>query len=328
MDAVTPNAATPKTLVEAVRHFADPDTCLNHLIPIRWPDGVTCPRCGAKDNAFITSRRIWRCKGACKKQFSIKVGTVMEDSPLGLDKWLVAIWLIANAKNGISSWEAHRSLGITQKSAWFLLHRIRLAMQTGTLAKLAGAVEVDETYIGGKARNMHKGKRAEKIHGRGAAGKAIVIGVLERGGKVRTKVIPDTQKPTVQGEVRANVEAGSPVYTDAHKGYVGLAPDYVHEAVDHATEYVRGHVHTNGLENYWSLLKRCVRGTYVNVEPFHLFRYLDEEAFRYYERKRADGTVKGDGERFRDVAGMIGGKRLTYKKLIGRTPECPSEPQP
>ena len=200
----------------------------------------------------------------------------MEDSPLGLDKWLTGIWLIANAKNGISSYEVHRALGITQKSAWFLLHRIRLAMQSGSLGMLKGEVEVDETFIGGKARNMHTKKRAEKIHGRGASGKAIVVGVLERGGQVRTKVIEDTRKKTLQDEVRANVEAGSLVCTDALPSYVGLAPNYVHEAVDHAVEYVRGNVHTNGLENYWSLLKRCIKVTYVSVEPFHLFRYHDE----------------------------------------------------
>jgi transposase-like protein len=242
----------------------------------------------------------------------------MEDSPLGLDKWLTAIWLIANAKNGIRSWEVHRALGVTQKSAWFLLHRIRLAMQNGTLGKLSGEVEVDETFIGGKARNMHKDKRAEKITGRGASGKAIVIGVLERKGEVRTKVIPNTKKGTVQAEVRAQVEPGSLVCTDALKSYEGLAPDFVHEAVDHAVEYVRGNVHTNGLENYWSLLKRCIRGTYVSVEPFHLFRYLDEQAYRYNERKHANGDVKTDGERFIEVAGMVSGKRLTYRHLTGK----------
>ena len=321
MDTNTPN---PTTLVEAIRHFSDPDACLNYLIPIRWPNGITCPHCGGQEHAFIASRRIWRCKG-CKKQFSVKVGTVMEDSPLGLDKWLTAIWLIANAKNGISSWEAHRALGITQKSAWFLLHRIRLAMQNGSFGKLSGEVEVDETFIGGKARNMHKDKRAEKIHGRGAAGKAIVIGVLERKGKVRTKVIPNTKKGTVQAEVRANVEPGSPVYTDALASYEGLSPDFVHEAVDHAKEYVRGNCHTNGLENYWSLLKRCIRGTYVSVEPFHLFRYLDEENFRYNERKHTNGAVKTDGERFVDVTGSIAGKRLTYKRLTGNDQVLPTE---
>jgi len=321
MEPTPPADTNPKTLVEAIRYFADPDTCLKFLVPLRWPDGVVCPRCGSKEHSFISTRRTWKCKG-CKKQFSVKVGTVMEDSPLGLDKWLTAIWLIANAKNGISSWEAHRALGITQKSAWFLLHRIRLAMQTGSFAKLSGEVEVDETFIGGKARNMHKGKRAEKIQGRGTAGKAIVIGVLERDGEVRTKVIPDTKKGTVQAEVRANVKPGTLVCTDALKSYEGLAPDYVHEAVDHAVEYVRGNCHTNGLENYWSLLKRCIRGTYVSVEPFHLFRYLDEENFRYNERKHPSGTVKTDGERFINVTGSTAGKRLTYKKLTGKAEAC------
>lgn len=319
MDTNNSNDTTPETLVQAIRHFADPDTCLNYLTPIRWPNGIACPHCGSQEHAFIASRRIWRCKGQCKKQFSIKIGTVMEDSPLGLDKWLIAIWLIANAKNGISSWELHRSLGITQKSAWFLLHRIRLAMQNGSLEKLRGEVEVDETYIGGKARNMHADKRAEKIKGTGFAGKAIVMGVLERGGEVRTKVIKDTKKATVQPEVRKNVEAGSLVCTDALLSYVGLDADFVHEAVDHAEEYVRGNVHTNGLENYWSLLKRSIRGTYVNVEPFHLFRYLDEQAFRYNQRRHSDvdKTPKTDAERFAELLGCIGGKRLTYKHLTG-----------
>ncbi len=325
------NTSTLSTLQEAMRYFSDADTCLSYLVPIRWPEGITCPHCGSKEYAFISTRKIWRCKGnTCKNQFSVKIDTVMEDSPLGLDKWLCGIWLIANAKNGISSYEVHRALGITQKSAWFLLHRIRLAMQFGFTAKLKGNVEVDETFIGGKARNMHASKRAEKIHGRGASGKAIVMGVLERGGEVRTKVITNTKKQTVQAEVRANVELGANVNTDALKSYEGLAPDYVHEAVDHATEYVRGTVHTNGLENYWSLLKRSIKGTYVSVEPFHLFRYLDEEAFRYNQRKQADDTVKKDGERFVDVVGGIAGKRLTYAKLTGTgdEPECPPEVQP
>jgi transposase-like protein len=318
---------TPKTLVQAIRFFSNLDTCLNYLIPIRWPNGITCPHCGSKAHSFIASRRIWRC-GECKKQFSIKIGTVMEDSPLGLDKWLTGIWLIANAKNGISSWEVHRALGITQKTAWFLLHRIRLAMQTGSFGKLSGEVEVDETFIGGKARNMHADKREEKIHGRGSVGKAIVIGLLERGGEVRTKVIPNTKKKTVQAEVHEHVEPGALVCTDALASYEGLDKDFVHEAVDHAIEYVRGNVHTNGLENYWSLLKRCIRGTYVSVEPFHLFRYLDEEAFRFNERKHDDDTVKLDSERFVDVASGIAGKRLTYKKLTGNEQELPPEIQP
>ena len=266
---------------------------------------------------------MWKCKG-CKKQFTVKLGTIMEDSPLGLDKWLTAMWMITNAKNGISSWEIHRAIGVTQKSAWFLLHRIRLAMESGGF-KFDGEVEADETFIGGKARNMHKDKRAEKIKGTGLSGKAIVIGVLDRETRtVRTKQIPDTKKGTLQAHVREHVAPGASVYTDALLSYVGLAPDYVHEAVDHAVQYVKGNVHTNCLENYWSLLKRALRGTYVSVEPFHLFRYLDEEAFRYNERRHADGTVKTDGERFVEVAGMIVGKRLTYKRLTGKDDAAPA----
>lgn len=324
METNNPIPTVPSTLVEAVRYFSNPDTCLSFFVRLRWPNGITCPRCGSPDHSFISTRRVWKCR-ECRKQFSAKVGTIFEDSPLGLDKWLVAIWLIANAKNGISSWELHRALGITQKSAWFVLHRIRLAMQTGSFTKLKGEVEVDETFIGGKARNMHADKRAEKIHGRGACGKAIVIGVLERGGEVRTKVIPNTRKKTVQAEVRQHVEPGSLVCTDALASYEGLDAEYVHEAVDHAKEYVRGNVHTNGLENYWSLLKRCIRGTYVSVEPFHLFRYLDEEAFRFNERKNADDEPKTDGERFLLVTGAVAGKRLTYKKLTGHELEGPNQ---
>jgi transposase-like protein len=311
---------TPQTLLEAIRYFSDADTCHKYMVSIRWPDGkIVCPACGGENVGNIASRRMFQCKAKeCRKQFSVKVGTIMEDSPIGLDKWLTAIWLIANAKNGVSSWEIHRALGITQKSAWFLLHRVRLAMQQGSLQKLSGEVEVDETFIGGKARNMHKGRREQAIKGRGAVGKAIVVGVLERtseesASKVRTKVVPNTKRHTLQAEVRENVEPGSLVCTDALASYEGLEVDYVHEAVDHAVEYVRnGGIHTNGMENYWSLLKRCIKGTYVSVAPFHLFRYLDEETFRFNER------TDNDGGRFAQVSGNIGGKRLTYKKLTGK----------
>jgi hypothetical protein len=240
----------------------------------------------------------------------------MEDSPLGLDKWLAGMWLIGNCKNGISSYEIHRALGVTQKSAWFLLHRIRLAMQSGSFEKLSGQVEADEPYIGGKARNMHKGKRQAK--GRGTVGKEVVMGLLERHGtederasRVIAKHVPDNRKATVQPEVREWVEAGSDLYTDTLVSYFGLDKDYLHEMINHAEEYVRGAVHTNGMENFWSLLKRGLKGTYVSVEPFHLFRYIDEQAFRFNER-----TDK-DAGRFEKVAGGIAGRRLTYRGLIG-----------
>ena len=246
----------------------------------------------------------------------MRVGTIIEDSALPLDKWLTAIWMIANDKNGVSSYEVHRAIGVTQKTAWFMLQRIRLAMQTGTFEKLAGEIEADETYIGGKVRNMHVDKQRKRGRGTGGIGKAIVMGLLERHSKnkasvVKVKHIPNARRDTVQQEVRANVEPGSKVYTDALPSYNGLNKDYIHEAINHAECYVRGNVHTNGLENYWSLLKRGIKGTYVSVEPFHLFRYLDEQAFRFNFRE------ENDAWRFLKAVGSIFGKRLTYSQLIG-----------
>ena len=303
--------AFPKTLLEAVRYFSDPDTALGCMVAIRWPDGISCPRCESTEYSFVKTRRIWICKG-CKKHFSVKIGTIMEDSPIGLDKWLSAIWLIVNAKNGISSYEIHRSIGVTQKSAWFMLHRIRKAMQTGTFNKLSGSVEVDETYIGGKARNMHFSKR--KNLGARDTGKVAVMGLLERHGEVRTMVISGTKRGTLHGEVLQHVEAGSMVYTDALRSYNQLDQTYIHNVINHAEKYVDGHVHTNGIENFWSLLKRSIKGTYVSVEPFHLFRYLDEQSFRFNNRKG------DDSDRFIKAAQNITGKRVTYKELTGKEP--------
>lgn len=237
----------------------------------------------------------------------------MEDSALGLDKWLCAIWMIANDKNGISSYEIHRGLGITQKSAWFLLHRIRLAMQTGTFQKMSGPVEADETYIGGKSRFMHKDKREAKIKGTGGAGKAIVMGILERHGEVRARVIPSASKEILTSEIRKHVEPGAEVFTDSLPAYKDLSTDYIHEVVNHAEEYVRGKVHTNSIENFWSLVKRALGGTYISVMPFHLFRYIDEQSFRFNYRKL------NDQERFLIACASMDGRRLTYKKLIGET---------
>jgi transposase-like protein len=306
----------PKTLQDAIKFFSDLDTCVTFMAQIRWPEGVTCPYCAGKAVSYLSSRRIWKCMNkVCHKQFSVKVGTVMEDSPIGLDKWLAAVWLITNAKNGISSCEIARALGVTQKSAWFLLHRIRLAMQTGTFEKMGGTVEADETFIGGLSRNMHRKTREAKITGPGGCGKAIVFGLLERhgdGSKVRTKVVFDRSGETLCGEIRQHVEPGAEVFTDAHRSYLGLSAEYVHQFTDHAEEYVRGNVHTNGIENFWSLLKRSIKGTYVSVEPFHLFRYLDEQAFRFNQRK-----VK-DADRFVETVKQVAGKRLTFDELTGK----------
>lgn len=183
---------TPRTLTEAIRRYSDPETCLKDVAEMRWPDGPVCPRCDAKGKpiAFMPTRGLWRCK-ACKKQFSVKVGTIFEDSPIGLDSWLTAMWLVNNCKNGISSYELSKDIGVTQRTAWFMLHRIRLVMQTRSFSKpLGGEVEADETFIGGKARNMHVGKRRRKITGTGINGKVAVMGLLERHGEVRAWAIP------------------------------------------------------------------------------------------------------------------------------------------
>ena len=307
----------PETLVQAVKYFANPDVALQFVASIRWPDGkAACPCCKSINALFLATRRIWKCRD-CKKQFSVKVGTIFEDSALGLDKWLPAFWMIVNAKNGISSCELSRSLGVTQKTAWFMLHRIRLAMQNGSMDKMSGQIEADETYIGGRVRKMNASQRIKFTGTRGWSGKEIVAGLLERGkdgkaSRVKVKHVADSKRPTVQGEIRQHVELGSEIHTDTLRSYNGLNKDFVHQVIDHAREYVRGHVHTNGIENFWSLLKRGIRGTYVSVEPFHLFRYLDEQAFRFNER---EGT---DSERF--LKGIIGiiGRRLQYAKLTGK----------
>ena len=306
----------PKTLQEAVIYFSNPANCLDYMLAWRWPNGVvTCPTCGSSKVKFLGNQGRWQCSSHhAKRQFSAKVGTIMEDSPISLDKWLVAMWLIVNCKNGISSCEIARALGVTQKTAWFMDHRIRLTMQDEyATGKLGGEVEADETFIGGKARNMHKSKRERRITGTGGKDKTAVIGLLERGGKVRTKVISSRKKKELHAEVKKHVEAGAALYTDARMSYRGLETDFVHRVVDHAVEYVNGRIHTNGLENFWSLLKRGINGTYVSVEPFHLFRYLDEQSFRFNNRKTTDA------KRF-SMAGMgLTGKRVTYKELTGKS---------
>ncbi len=309
----------PKTLQQAVIYFANPDNCLKFMVRLRWPDGVvTCPTCGREDAVFLENQRKWQCKNVHDhRQFSVKVGTIMEDSALPLDKWLVAIWMIANCKNGVSSYEVGRALGVTQKSAWFMLHRIRLAMQNRSILKLGGSgsqVEVDETFVGGAARFMHSDKRKRRITETGTKDKVAVVGILERGGEVRGAVVGNRKKHALQTQIRTHVKAGSAIYTDALMSYQGLrAQGFEHQVIDHAEKYVDGQVHTNGLENFWSLLKRGLKGTYVSVEEFHLFRYLDEQMFRYNFRK-----LPHDGARFEHVASHVFGKRLTYAEVTGK----------
>ncbi len=317
----------PSTLQEAIVHFANAENCRAFMMGLRWPDGkVRCPRCGSDDVSYLPNAKVFKCYVKHPQQkFSLKVGTIFEDSPIGLDKWLVVMWMLVNCKNGVSSWEIHRAVGVTQKSAWFMLQRCRLALQDEMHGgKLGGEVEVDETYIGGKARNMHKDRKERMLEGKGggSVGKIGVQGMLQRGGKIRAEVIQDARLTTLVPNIQKHVEAGSTVYTDEWRAYFGLQAEYNHEVINHAVAYVIDNVHTNGVENFWALLKRTLSGTYVSVEPFHLFRYVDEQAFRFNNRKPMD-----DGDRFTFAMRKIVGKRLTYAELTGKEagPEIEAE---
>jgi transposase-like protein len=308
----------PQTLTDAIVYFADPQVAHDFMVQLRWQDGVVkCPRCQNAKHTYISTRRTWECKCCAeKKQFSVKTGTIFEESPLPLAKWLATIWLIANAKNGISSYEIHRAIGVTQKTAWFMLHRIRTAMRTGSFDKMKGEVEVDETFIGGLAKFMHGSRNKRRGRGTGGVGKSVVVGLLERGvdgSRVKAFHAVNRRKVTVEAHVRENVEIGAEVFSDALPSYNELAPDFRHQFIDHAECYVNGKVHTNGLENFWSLLKRTLKGTYVSVDPVHLFRYLDEQVMRYNNRKTNDAS------RFLTVMQSIIGKRLTYGELTGES---------
>lgn len=323
---------TPKTLQEAIQYFADYDNCRQFMVAIRWADGkVRCPYCGAEKVTYLEKARLYRCYGKHPKQkFSLKVGTIFEDSPIPLEKWLPAVWMLVNCRNGISSYEVHRALGVTQKSAWFMLHRIRLAMQTGSFQRFGGPgveMEADETFIGGKMKNMHPDRQAKIRKARESTignvqylGKTAVMGILDRDQrKVRATVIPAVNREVLQAEILKHVEHGAAIYTDETRLYRSLPPEsYTHAFVNHLERYVDGRVHTNGLENFWSLLKRGLSGTYVDVEPFHLFRYVDEQAFRYNNRKNANGKPLNDGERFAQALSQIVGKRLTYAEVTGK----------
>jgi transposase-like protein len=285
----------------------------------RWPDGnPVCPRCGSKNigKCSPAPRRVWNCK-SCKKQFTVKVATIFEDSPLPLTKWLPAFWMIVNAKNAISSCELARSLGVTQKTAWFMGHRIRLAIREGMSNMMKGRVEADETFIGAKARNLHADKRRKLVK----VGRSLgtpVHAMLERSSdqtkpsRVVTMPLKERTQATLHANVHQNVEKGAFLITDEWSGYFGLHKDFQHQVINHAECYARGHVHTNGLENFWALLKRSIKGTHVHVAPFHLFRYLDDQAYRFNQR-RGDDTG-----RFLDSLSTVANRRLTFKKLTAK----------
>jgi transposase-like protein len=324
----------PKTLQAAIKHFSDEQVCIDTVAALRWANGPECPACGHKEHYYLKTQKRWKCK-ECYKQFTVKLGTIFEDSPISLDKWLVALWMLVNCRNGVSSYEIARDLGVTQKSAWFMLQRLRLALQSGTITKLGGPgteVEMDESYIGGSVRNMHKSRRLRINQARSLMtktdkapkgrydNKTAVFGVFDREQrKVRATVVPRVKRAVLQAEILKQVQLGSKVYTDESPVYYKLSEQYVHGIVNHLQRYVDGRVHTNGLENFWSLLKRGLNGTYVSVEPFHLFRYVDEQAFRYNNRKDAEGKKLDDSTRFELALSQIAGKRLTFADVTGKT---------
>jgi transposase-like protein len=316
-----------KTLQQAIQYFSDEQICVDAVAQLRWPDGKpTCPACGKQDHYYLARQKRWKCK-ECWKQFSVKVGTVMEDSPIPLCKWLLAMWMLANCKNGASSYEVHRAIGVSQKSAWFMLQRIRLAMCPDAPRKVGGSgstVEADETVIGGKLKNMHR-SRVNRIGMAGSGAylrnKTIVMGVKDReAGEVRATVIPRARRENMVPMLQKNVEPETMMYTDAHVGYDNLKDFFPHEVINHMEAYVRGKVHTNGIENFWSLLKRGLGGTYIAVEPFHLQRYVDEQVFRYNHRKHGNEKVN-DGDRFRLLLSQIANKRLTWAEVTGKVGE-------
>jgi transposase-like protein len=324
----------PATLQQAIKHFSNEQVCIEAVAAMRWPDGPVCPACGHKEHYYLKTQKRWKCK-ECYKQFTVKLGTIFEDSPISLDKWLIALWMLVNCRNGVSSYELGRTIGITQKSAWFVLHRLRLALKNSSLLKLGGPqggpVEADETFVGPEPRRMHKSRRAKILAlaandpnlNQRAPGKTIVMGMLDRNMRqVRAMVVPNVKRVTLQEKILNNVHGGSHVITDDFPTYkFALAEKFAHDVINHVEGYVQGQVHTNGIENFWSLLKRGLRGTYVAVEPFHLDRYVDEQVFRFNNRKDADGKKIEDGERFNIALSQIAGKRLTFKEVTGKVVE-------
>jgi transposase-like protein len=321
---------SPQTLQQAIEYFGDYENCRQFMVALRWPDGkVRCPYCDSEKVTYLEKARLYRCYGDHPKQkFSLKIGTVFEDSPIPLQKWLPAVWMLVNCRNGISSYEIARALGVTQKTAWFMLHRIRLAISDRKFgfSKIGGPdneVEVDETFVGGKPKNMHRDRRARyEAQKQGTSGKTIVMGMLHRDVRqVRAQIVANVKRETLQNEVLKQVKHGTKVYTDDAVGYDKLNYRFIHEVVNKTESYVRGQVHTNGLENFWSLLKRGLNGTYVAVEPFHLFRYVDEQVFRNNHRKDQQGNKLNDADRFSTALSQIIGKRLTYAEVTGKVGE-------
>jgi transposase-like protein len=323
---------SPKTLQQAIQYFSDEQVCIDAVAEMRWPvAGPVCPECHAEKPYYLQTQKRWKCR-ECRIQFSVKRGSIFEDSPIPLTKWLPVLWLLVNCKNGISSYEVARAIGVTQKSAWFMLQRLRLVLRAPDMGtKLGGndggEVEVDESFVGGKLRNMHRSramKLAKVKQGLGYENrihhenKTAVIGILDRDSRqVRAKVVADVKRETLQKEILKNVKYGTRVYTDQAVAYDTLHRRYIHDTVNHADTYVKGQVHTNGLENFWSLMKRNLSGTDVAVEPFHLDRYLDEQMFRFNNRATKDNPLN-DSDRFLLALSQVANRRLTFAELTGK----------
>ena len=308
------NNFTLRTLQDAFAYFADPQRCGDYVVAMRWSDGkVACPTCGSEAVTWLPTRFLYQCKGRHpKRQFSVKVGTLMEDSSIPLGKWLIVMWMISSCRNGISSYEVERTVGVGHKGAWFMLHRLREGMQDG-MGTLSGVVEADETYVGGKIKNKHvKARKQSKHHD-----KTPVFGMVERGGRVIAGVPESASAKAILPMITENVEPKSTVITDAHSIYDMVrwqGKSFTHETINHHEDAFKvGRVHTNTIENFWSCLKRTLKGTYVSVSPRHLNAYVGEQAFRFNVRK-------GFTEQQRGIVLLNGiqGKRLTYKELIGR----------
>jgi transposase-like protein len=301
----------PRTLLEAIRMWAVPEVARTYFANLRWPNGVACPRygCGSADVRAIGGKRPrWICR-ECKRDFTAKTDSIFEDSPIGFDKWLPVVWLLTSTKNGTSSCELARGLGVTQKTAWFMEHRVREGLASGTFEKLRGSVEADETYVGGKTTSVDMNQKTGKFMPTGPQdNKTIVMGIVERKGKVRAFVIEDTTRNTLHGKIKEHVAEGSDVHTDAWRAY-GKLTSYAHFVINHDIEFVNGNIHTNNIENFWSLLKRAVKGTYICPRPWHLGRYVDTQAFRYNTRDL------NDGGRFVEALKGMTGKRITWKQL-------------
>jgi transposase-like protein len=311
----------PTSLIEAIKLYSDPQQCIDAVANLRWEDGKpVCIHCdtaeGERKHMWLKKQQRWKCY-KCRKQFSVKKGTIFEDSPIGLDKWMCALWLLVNCKNGVSSYEIARDLSITQKSAWFVLQRLRFILKDTTLVPMgAGPVEVDESFHGGKPKNMHEDRRLKlKVGMNGYAEKTAVFGMLDRETRqVRAQVIPNVKRVTLQAAILNNIGTGATIYSDSWPGYDGLKKSgFVHDTVNHMNEYVRGQVHTQGIENFWSLLKRGLQGTYVAVEPYHMDRYIDEQCFRFNNR-----IGHNDSTRFIKALSQVVNRRLTYKELTGK----------